>query len=203
MKTKRSAGARLSVGQLQSVGGYTMDQVVSAAQKAIRRGDEEGALFWVSELDLSGYGGWAWKRLLKVASEDVGIAEHGVVANVRALFENWTDERKRDRDNATAGRLFMVHAVLLLARARKDRRVDHAGIAFWEGERQRRRVPDYALDQHTREGRRLGRGFRHFFDIGAELVNRNDDLGPDPYEAAARAARANRQETDQLQLSVE
>jgi replication-associated recombination protein RarA len=41
--------------ELTSVGGYLLGEVASALQKSIRRGDEDGALFWSTELDLSGY----------------------------------------------------------------------------------------------------------------------------------------------------
>jgi hypothetical protein len=45
-------------------------------------------------------------------------------------------------------------------------------------------VPDWALDQHTVEGRRRGRGLDHFLAEGAQL---NPPAAPDQY--AAEAAR--------------
>jgi len=35
-------------------------------------------------------------------------------------------------------------------------------------------IPDWALDRHTRRGKALGRGWRHFFDVGAQIT-------PNPY----------------------
>ena len=60
--------------QLKTHGGYLAGEVTSALQKSIRRGDERGAVFWASELDLSGYGKYVWKRLKIIASEDIGPA---------------------------------------------------------------------------------------------------------------------------------
>jgi hypothetical protein len=51
--------------------------VASALQKAIRRGNEREALFWASELDLAGYGGYVWKRLRIIASRRRRPRRHG------------------------------------------------------------------------------------------------------------------------------
>lgn len=37
-------------------GGYNCGEVTSAMQKCLRRGLDEDALFWATELDLAGYG---------------------------------------------------------------------------------------------------------------------------------------------------
>ena len=73
-------------------------------------------------------------------------------------------------------------------RAKKSRLVDHANMAYFEGERPPRTIPDYAIDQHTRRGRQQGRSHDHFFDAGAVLNNKADFA--DPYEQRARAARS-------------
>jgi hypothetical protein len=46
-------------------------------------------------------------------------------------------------------------------------------------------VPDYALDMHTRAGRELGRGARHFYDEGAVVAPAAAIA--DPYASEARA----------------
>lgn len=181
------------LGAVMTGGGHPLDEVESLLQKAIRRGDEELAIFAASVLDISGYGNYAWRRLRKVASEDVGLAEPGISADIRALFDNWTDERKTDKVNPNPGRLFLMPAVMRLVQAKKSRRVDHAGIAFYEGQRPQLDIPDWGLDVHTARGRRMGRGAGHFLDVGAVLVNAVDE--PDPYLDRARAARARRKAT--------
>jgi hypothetical protein len=78
----------------------------------------------------------------------------------------------------------LVHAVLLLAQAHKNRVVDHALIHhFGNHAALKRPVPDCRLDEHTAAGRRLGRGADHFFDEGIRLEN---ERGDDPYRELAR-----------------
>ncbi|HEX4590682.1 MAG TPA: hypothetical protein VH120_12170, partial [Gemmataceae bacterium] len=94
-------------------------------------------------------------------------------------------ELKKKKDEAHAPqRLMLVHAVILLAQARKNRIVDHALIHhFGNHARLKREIPDCALDKHTAAGRRLGRGAEHFFAEGIKLAN---ESGDDPYHALAR-----------------
>jgi hypothetical protein len=61
-------------------------------------------------------------------------------------------------------------------------------MAVWEGPRVPLEVPDWALDQHTGRGRRIGRGLDHFFQEGARIENEPDDL-PDLYREEGQAAR--------------
>jgi replication-associated recombination protein RarA len=176
-------------GQLKTLGGYLNSECTSALQKCIRRGLEEEALFWASELDLAGYGAYVFKRLRIIASEDIGIADPNVCTQIRALWENWTEQRKNKEDRSLAERLFLVHAVLICVRARKSRMVDTSLITMYEGDRPKRKVPDFAYDLHTMRGRKLGRGVDHFFDDGAIIKNADLSLLPDPYFERAREAR--------------
>jgi replication-associated recombination protein RarA len=187
-------------GQMKTPGGYLTSEVTSAFQKSIRRGLEEEALFWGSELDLAGYGAYVWKRLRIIASEDIGIADPDVCVHVRMLYENWAEQRKNKADRSFAERLFLVHAILICVRAKKSRIVDSALIAMYEGERLKMKIPDFARDMHTTYGRRIGRGVDHFFDEGAMLAN--EALVEDPYRDRARNARKSRRDpgtqTEQL-----
>lgn len=173
-----------SFAELPTVGGYHMGEVASALQKCLRRGEEDEALFWATELDLSGYGEYAFKRLRIIASEDVGLGEPDAASIVRSLYENF-DDMKKKKDPHKPERLFLVHAVMYLARARKSRAVDNACVHFYLGSRPKREIPDVALDKHTRRGRQLGRGFDHFFTEGAQIANENTAC-PDPYKDSAR-----------------
>jgi replication-associated recombination protein RarA len=83
-------------------------------------------------------------------------------------------------------RLFLVHAVMLLARARKSRAVDNACVVFYAGTRPKREVPDHALDKHIKRGRQLGRGFKYFFDEAAKIENANDQVADLYAEAAVK-----------------
>jgi hypothetical protein len=66
-------------------------------QKCIRRGFEEEAQFWATELDLAGYGAYVWKRLRIIASEDIGLADPSLCVQVRnelaILFRCGTEKR--------------------------------------------------------------------------------------------------------------
>lgn len=169
-----------------TIGGYDYYEVLSALQKSIRRGLEEDSLFWATELYLSDYAAHAWSRFLVIASEDIGLADSAVFAQVHALYETWKN-RKKEGD----ARLYFTHALLILARAPKSRIVDHALITFFEGDRNqlKRDIPDWALDVHTSRGRFLGRGCEHFFSVGASLKNSYLD---DVYESRAKEIRCQR-----------
>jgi replication-associated recombination protein RarA len=188
----------MTFAQLTTKGGYNCAEVSSALQKCIRRGLEEQALFWATELDIAGFGEYVWKRLRIIASEDVGLADSAVASTILALYQNWREQAKKKDVRHAPERLFLVHAVLILCRAPKSRTVDHALIAMYEAPRHgqsgsdQREIPDFALDRHTAAGRKLKRGWRHFWAHGAILENKAPVN--DPYEATARAIRRDRQE---------
>lgn len=165
-----------------TVSGYTYHTVVSALQKTIRKGLETEALFWSTELFLSDYASHAWRRLLTIAVEDISLDEKEVFGSVKELHETWK-ERKKEAD----AKLFFIRAVFILVDAKKSRIVDNANIVYFEGTRPKNKIPDYALDIHTTEGRKMGRGQKHFFEEGAKL--NNCDSRPDFYEELAKNIR--------------
>lgn len=168
----------LTFSQMHTPGGYKNGEVASALQKAIRRGKEREALFWATELDLAGYGNYVWKRLRIIASEDVGLADPEAVILTRVLYDNWVESKKAKDEGAMP--LFLLHAVLVLARAKKSGIAVHAWMAFYEGDRQAMgiEIPDHALDMHTARGRQMGRGKKHFLEEAGRLDN---ETLPDPY----------------------
>jgi len=145
--------------------GYDAKEVVSALQKSIRRSDVDAALFWASELFESGYAPWMWKRLRTITSEDIGPAAPGLAADVRALYENWKDEKANG-----GGYLYMSHAVIAMCAAPKCRAADWVAHCYASGQVPRREIPDEALDKHTQRGRQMGRGTDHFYDEASRLV---------------------------------
>lgn len=178
--------APIPFAQQTTVGGYRCEEVASAVQKSIRRADTDAALFWATELDLSGFGEYVWKRLRIIASEDIGPADPWVAVELRALYDNWLDQRSKKDSRHAPERLFLVDAVMRLCSAAKTRTVDNALVVFYEGARLRREIPDYALDRHTSRGRASGRGWGHFFTEGAKL---RPECPGDPYAAAAQSIR--------------
>lgn len=158
-------------------GGFDAYEVVSALQKAIRRSNPEQAVFWAVELYESGYANWLWKRLRTICSEDIGPADRYLPAQIATLNE-WSD---RERPKGGGG-MEMVHAVLLLASARKSRVACWSVIAMAAPGEPRFQIPDEALDQHTRRGRSMGRGLPHFMAEAQKLI--------DPDEAARSRGHA-------------
>lgn len=169
---------------LKTTNGYAFSEVASAFQKSIRRGLEEEALYWGTELDKSGYGEYVWKRIRIIVSEDIGLAEPMLPAVIWSLYQMWVAQRKKKDEKHNPERLFLVHGILLVVRAKKSRIVDHATVNYYMGDLPRLEIPDYALDKHTIRGRRMNRGFDHFFSEGMKLENEADL--EDPYLEKAK-----------------
>jgi replication-associated recombination protein RarA len=156
--------------------GYQPHEVVSALQKAIRRRQVDPAMYWAAELDRSGYTAWLWKRLLVIASEDVGAADTHLVATIHALREIHRQMAKKDPEE---GRLQVMHATYALATAPKSRAIVMACCWFYTDTHPRLEIPDEALDRHTARGKRMGRAWSHFREHAAHLEHHR----PVPEEA--------------------
>ncbi|HVN96854.1 MAG TPA: hypothetical protein VMT62_10515 [Syntrophorhabdaceae bacterium] len=172
--------------QIKTKKGYDFFEVSSAFQKAIRRSDEEVALFFATELETSGYGEYAWKRMKIITSEDVGLAEPLMPANIMALYDMYCQQKRKKDDNSGSETLFLIHAVLLLCRSRKSRLIDWAVIALLNEHPSRHmEIPDYAYDKHNAKGRSMGRGWDHFYEEGTRLENHTPVEGEEEFKARA------------------
>jgi len=160
---------------------------VSAMQKCIRRGMEREAFEFAVELmqTSKAFHSMVCKRLQIVSHEDIdtGSQPH-VVPFVRAACEQalaWYDPEK-----SGASRLAIGNAIRMMARAAKSREGDHfAGAVGLRAQLEGfvPTIPNWALDKHTLEGRKLGRGIDHFRREGAKLVPPPTE--PDAYEDEA------------------
>jgi hypothetical protein len=149
---------------------FAADEVISALQKEIRRGNTENAVLLAYEMattspDLEAY---LWKRLEVISVEDIGWGELQAPVLIHALREavNGMDQTDGER------LLFAVHAVRYLCACKKDRSSDE--MVNWviesvESGQRLPAIPDYALDMHTKRGQELGRDVRHFWEVGAQL----------------------------------
>jgi replication-associated recombination protein RarA len=162
-----------------TVNGYAVDEVRSALQKSIRRGDIENAVLAALELYDSGpeTEEVLWRRLEIIASEDVGAGW----IEAPAVLEALNAQRKRMEDR-TDRFMYSAHAVRLLAAAPKDRTTME--IAVWarevtsRGER-KLEIHDWMVDYHTARGARMGRGPAHWWTEGGwRLDNQIDGLNP-------------------------
>lgn len=151
----------------------------SALIKSIRRGLVDDAVYWCSLLCKLGRDDTVWRRLQIHLSEDVGLADRNLPANVAALKSNYDVLKTRmayiSYEGETAWVLPVVHAVMLVASAQKSRVVDHATIVHFLGD-EVREVPDYCIDYHSPKGRREGRGVDHFFNEAAKIENESAEI---------------------------
>lgn len=167
--------------------GYPLDEVISALQKDIRRGNEEQALYWCLEM-VPRYEAYLWRRLIVICNEDVGIANPDLLVQVPALREQFFEFRDEGKDGTC--RLILANAMLLMCRSLKARTADHMQRVVtqqWMNDRQsgvQREVPDYALDKHTRRGKAMGRDLAQWVDEGCQLVNQC--AVDDPYAELAQ-----------------
>jgi len=149
---------------------FAGDEVISALQKEIRRGNTENAALLAyemittsPELEMK-----LWHRLIVISVEDIGLGDPQAPILINTLYQMKQTLGAR----AAEGWLFAVHAVRTLCEAKKDRSSDE--LALWikrevEGGRLKASIPDYALDMHTARGQQMGRGFEHFLQEGAQL----------------------------------
>lgn len=159
--------------QIHTLQGYDLFEVISALQKEIRRCNLDAALYWGVELHASGFSNYAWKRMLIMSVEDVGMADPMVAVHVNALHEIAKKLEKKD-DKRQQDRLPFFQAIVILANSMKSRYIDwlvnvkvdeHFAPAY------RLEVPDYALDIHTRRGKAMGKTIRDFLTEGSVLAN--------------------------------
>lgn len=156
--------------QVKTVHGLAADEVISALQKEIRRGNVENACMLAYEMvstseDLERK---LWDRLCVISVEDVGFGAPDAPTLIDALERMTHRYRYGEGDRA----LFAVHATRYLALQQKDRSSDE--MLNWmkrevEQNGAHPTIPDYAIDMHTARGQAMGRDVRHFLDVGAQV----------------------------------
>jgi|26BtaG_2_1085354.scaffolds.fasta_scaffold17476_3 replication-associated recombination protein RarA len=158
--------------------GHPLDEVVSALQKEIRRGKEREALYWAVEM-LPNYEAYLWRRLKIIANEDIGVANPIAIILVEILEKQYFEFRKKP---TTDSMLMLTNAVMYLCRSKKTREGCHLvniiQQIFSQNLEPGKKPPDYAIDEHTKKGRKIGRGDAHFREEGALLIQ--DDGEPTP-----------------------
>jgi replication-associated recombination protein RarA len=155
---------------VKTINGLAADQVISALQKEIRRGNTENAVLLAYEMQTTSPAmeDYLWQRLMVISVEDIGFGNPFAPVVINSLYQMLATF---DR-NMGERKLFATHAVRYLCECQKDRSSDE--MINWVLLASARdevspQIPDYALDKHTAEGRKLGRGDRHFWEVGAKL----------------------------------
>jgi replication-associated recombination protein RarA len=162
--------------------GYDRYEAISAMQKCIRRGMEVEAMVFAMSLFSCGWHRAAINRIRVTAHEDIGTADMEAVMFACSALDQcqiWHEAGK------TSWRLCLANAVLSLCRAKKSRQGDTLQAAVRNillHPAKRPEMPDFALDKHTRRGKKMGRGIDHFRKEGAVL---KPDPEPDPFEELA------------------
>lgn len=131
--------------------GYQFGEVTSAVQKSIRRGDEREAIYWALELYETAPH-YLVKRLLVIASEDVGMADPQTVMAVNVLALGWAEGK---RFSWYMSPHQVIQMVMMLCRAGKSTEVEDA-IAVTQldmKEGKLRQIPEDAIDMHTQKGK--------------------------------------------------
>jgi len=152
----------------------------SAFIKSIRRGLIDDAVYWGILLFKLGHAESVWRRIFVHLSEDIGLAEPNIPANIEALYNNYNrlkDKEKKETvyESENMELLPYAHAIMLLASSKKSRCVDHAQVYHFYSEEDRE-VPDYAIDHHSPMGRRMGRDLNHFREVAARIENVSDKI---------------------------
>lgn len=146
---------------------YDFFEASSAFQKSIRKGDEKVAVYFGTEIAASGYAKYLWKRMMIIASEDIGLANDNCAILVNTLYNNWQFIVEKNHED---GIIPILHAILALVRSKKSRLVDNCKMwALKTGDFLQ--VPDYALDVHTLKGKKMGRDHKFFIENGQKLEN--------------------------------
>lgn len=157
--------------EVKTFNGFQADHVISALQKEIRRGNTENAALLAYEMILTSPAleDYLWQRLKVISVEDIGFGEPLAPVLIQSLFEMTAacDRSVGER------KLYAIHAVRYLCMCKKDRSSDE--MINWiihtsESKKLLPTIPDYALDRHTAEGQKMGRGRRHFFEEASRVI---------------------------------
>jgi len=156
---------------VKTINGFQADHVISALQKEIRRGNAENAALLAYEMILTSHQleDYLWHRLKVISVEDIGFGEPLAPVFIQSLFEMTSA-----CDRATGERkLYAIHAVRYLCMCKKDRSSDE--MINWINHSSKMGkllpvIPEYALDMHTAEGQKKGRGRRHFFEEASRII---------------------------------
>jgi hypothetical protein len=144
---------------------------------AIPEKDAEPLLVEVVRLDRDGSSGKAWNNLTLIARD----ADAAVAVQIHALHEHWKNrqgEAFEESDEGAVNRIFLIDAAIRASRAEKSHQNQQA-----YADRAKRKIPDYALDYHSRTGfevlkrtKTSAEAVRHFLEEGAKLANEDTSI---------------------------
>ncbi|MEL6270602.1 MAG: AAA family ATPase [Chloroflexota bacterium] len=150
--------------------GLQADEVISAFQKEIRRGNVENAALLACEMMVTSteLEAFMWFRLQVISVEDIGYGNPNAPVLVDTLYRMHQRIPRPHGDRY----LMAIHAVRILCESQKERGSDDLkNWAFNALENDHLpHIPDYALDMHTQRGQEMERDFYHFLTEAAKVM---------------------------------
>ncbi len=157
--------------RVRTVHDLPADEVISATQKEIRRGNTENAALLAYEMlttsvEMEEY---LWGRLQVISVEDVGYGNLNAPVLIETLYQMHLRIPRPRGDRY----LFAIHAVRVLCQSQKERGSDD--LNNWVNQAVEKQgvmpvIPDYAIDMHTRRGQEMGRDYRHFLTEASRVM---------------------------------
>ncbi|MBU1974625.1 MAG: hypothetical protein KKH52_04495 [Nanoarchaeota archaeon] len=145
-------------------------------QKAIRRNKPDIAGYFAIDLFMSGFKDYVWRRLLTISAED--CHDETITTEVYNLYRSYILITEKN-DKLPKGRVFVAKAVIILCRTPKSRDADHLTNLVYDkdmldetkliefltelDDSDKKEVPDYTYDIHTKKGRIMGKTKKDFF----------------------------------------
>ena len=150
--------------------GLAGDEVISALQKSIRRGNVEAACEFAYEMYITSpqMEEKLWRRLTAISVEDIGMGDTMAAVLINNLRQMRKEYAYADGDRP----IFFIHAIRYLCQCEKDRSSDLLKNivikSFAMGYVPE--IPDYALDKHTVRGAEMGRDSFHFLNEASKVT---------------------------------
>jgi replication-associated recombination protein RarA len=153
--------------------GYDLYELLSALQKDIRRGNEEQALRWASELDTI-FSTALWNRLKVISLEDIGPANPMMVPIVTSLYELYVEFKTKENG---AYHMALTNCIMIMCRSLKSREAEETTCIFNREADSPTfpppQIPEYALDKHTARGKAMGKSIEDFYEEAIKIYPTN------------------------------
>ena len=150
--------------------------LISALHKSLRASDCDAALYWFARMLSAGEDArYIARRLLRFASEDIGLADPQALSHTLAAWQSY------ERLGSPEGDLALVQAVIYLASAPKSNAAYQASKMALTAAKQTGAVPPpkHLLNAPTKMMKELGYGHGYAYDHDAENGFSGQNCFPD------------------------
>lgn len=155
--------------------------LISALHKSLRGSDPDAALYWLARMLVAGeHPLYILRRLVRFASEDIGLADSNALAITLAAKDSY------DFLGSPEGELAISHAVLYLATAPKSNRAYAAHKAAMRAAKDSGSLPPprNIVNAPTKLMKELGHGKGYSYDHDSEHGFSGDNYWPATMQAA-------------------